>query len=114
MSHEGNDKVIDRERDQLPYKWIVDIGHAWLQVSKREYELNGFQASTHSYQDETYVYLEEDVDATRYLNLYQPNPTEIPEVIYEGLCPVRQMPRISKPKKIQGWGGTPDHPFHYD
>ena len=35
MSHEGNDKVIDRERDELPYKWIVDIGHAWLQVSKR-------------------------------------------------------------------------------
>ena len=97
MSHEGNDKVIDRERDELktsvPYKWIVDIGHAWLQVSKREYELNGFQASTHSYQDKTYVYLEEDVDATRYLNLYQPNPTEIPEVIYEGLCPVRQMKR---------------------
>jgi len=33
MSHEGNDKVIDRERDQLPYKcvddgtWVCDYCH---------------------------------------------------------------------------------------
>ena len=94
MSHEGNDKVIDRKRDELPYKWIIDIGHAWLQVSKREYELNGFQASAYSYQDDTYVYLEEDMDASNYLNLYQPNPKHIPEVRYKGLCPVRQMTRI--------------------
>ena len=101
------------------YIWITDIGHGWLRVRKDEYLLTGFKATPYSYQDDTYVYLEEDVDAPTYLKLHQPNLYEkggkdIAEEHYNGECPVRQMEKISEPKKIQGWGHTPDHPFHYD
>ena len=99
--------------DNYDYTWITDIGHGWLRVRKDEYHLSGYQASKHSYQDEKYVYLEEDVDAPTYLRLHQPNPKDIPEEHYDGLSPVRQMKPI-RHHFGRSWGGTPDHPFHYD
>ena len=109
--------------DNYDYTWITDIGHApsfvpdtpskWLRVRKDEYHLTGYQATGHSYQDDKYVYLEEDVDAPAYLRLHQPNPKDIPEEHYNGLSPVRQMKRI-RHHFGRSWGGTPDHPFHYD
>jgi hypothetical protein len=76
------------------YMWFADPNHAWLRVDKKEYLLTGFNASQYSYQDEQFVYLEEDFDATLYLSSNQPNPGNIPETFYQGLCPVRQLARI--------------------
>ena len=47
-------------------QWIVDTAHAWLKVPKQEYEESKFQASKYSYQDDEYVYLEEDCAASGY------------------------------------------------
>jgi hypothetical protein len=76
------------------YTWIKDAGHAWLKVSKPEYLLSGFEASRYSYQDDEYVYLEEDMDAPRYLTLYQPNPGHIPTEHHNGMSPVRNLEKL--------------------
>ena len=99
--------------DNYDYTWITDIGHGRLRVRKDEYHLSGYQASKYSYQDDKYVYLEEDVDAPTYLRLHQPNQKDIPEEHYNGLSPVRRMKPI-RHHFGRSWGGTPDHPFHYD
>tara|TARA_Y100001938_G_C8016722_1_gene392995 strand:- start:98 stop:436 length:339 start_codon:yes stop_codon:yes gene_type:complete len=80
--------------DNYDYTWIRDVGHGWLRVRKDEYLLTGFKATPYSYQDDKYVYLEEDVDAPTYLKLYQPNPKNIVEEFYNGQSPVRDMDRI--------------------
>ena len=42
--------------------FITDEGHGWLRIPKDIYELSGYKASNFSYEDNDYVYLEEDVD----------------------------------------------------
>lgn len=43
-----------------------DDGHGWLQVPKQIYLEIGYSASNYSYQDDEFVYLEEDCDASRF------------------------------------------------
>ena len=80
------------------YIWIRDVGHGWLRVRKDEYLLTGFKATPYSYEDDTYVYLEEDVDAPTYLELHQPNPKKITEEFYSGECPISLMDKIQEVK----------------
>lgn len=42
--------------------FITDEGHGWLRIPKDIYKLSGYKASNCSYEDNDYVYLEEDVD----------------------------------------------------
>ena len=42
--------------------FITDEGHGWLRIPKDIYKLSGYKASKFSYEDNDYVYLEEDVD----------------------------------------------------
>ena len=42
--------------------FITDEGHGWLRIPKDIYALSGYKASSFSYEDDDYVYLEEDVD----------------------------------------------------
>ena len=51
--------------------WITDPGHAWLRVPIGDYAASGIQASSFSYIDAEYVYLEEDADAGLYLDTVQ-------------------------------------------
>ena len=51
--------------------WITDPGHAWLRVPIGDYAASGIQASSSSYIDAEYVYLEEDADAGLYLDTVQ-------------------------------------------
>jgi len=51
--------------------WITDPGHAWLRVPIGDYAASGIQASSCSYIDAEYVYLEEDADAGLYLDTVQ-------------------------------------------
>lgn len=51
--------------------WITDPGHAWLRVPIGDYAASGIQASSFSYIDADYVYLEEDADAALYLDAVQ-------------------------------------------
>jgi hypothetical protein len=43
-----------------------DGGHGWLQIPKQVYLAVGYLASDCSYQDDEFVYLEEDCDASRF------------------------------------------------
>jgi len=47
--------------------WHSDSGHAWLQVPK-VYVPKGLKFSKYSYQDRTSLYLEEDMDASIFLD----------------------------------------------
>ena len=49
-------------------KHISDDGHGWLMIPKTEYIKSGIKATHYSYQDENFVYLEEDVDAAEFVN----------------------------------------------
>ena len=80
------------------YILIRAVGQGWLRVRKDDYLLTGFKATPYSYEDDTYVYLEEDVDAPNYLKLYQPNPKKITEEFYSGECPIRLMDKIQEVK----------------
>ena len=51
--------------------WITDPGHAWLRVPIGDYAAAGITASSCSYIDADYVYLEEDADAGLYLDTVQ-------------------------------------------
>ena len=51
--------------------WITDPGHAWLRVPLADYAAAGITASSSSYIDADYVYLEEDADAGLYLDTVQ-------------------------------------------
>lgn len=55
---------------QLPQKlnFIADAGHAWLAVPAELVQAYGLTPSSFSYYNEGYYYLEEDCDATRFIN----------------------------------------------
>lgn len=71
-------------------KWIMDDGHGWLRVDKSNYMQSNFNASRHSYYDDQFVYLEEDCDASLYINEHKIT-NHIPEQYYEGYCFVRDL-----------------------
>ena len=50
------------------YTFFSDPGHGWLQVPKQEVINSGIYVSRFSYQDDAFVYLEEDCDCGRFLN----------------------------------------------
>ena len=90
--------------DKLKLKWFADSGHGWLRVDKKEFEKDinaSRQVSEYSYYDDDYVYLEEDCDASMYINHIQINLLEdmdsyIPEQYYDGDCFVRDLNRIRR------------------
>jgi len=55
------------------FNWLQDPGHGWLQVDRTLYEQVcarfGWNASTFSYQDDEFVYLEEDCDGPSFIRL---------------------------------------------
>ena len=76
-------------------QWIVDTAHAWLKVPKQEYEESKFQASKYSYQDDEYVYLEEDCDASGFLALLVgTGPMAFPSKHVNGLSSIRNKDSI--------------------
>lgn len=56
--------------DTTKVKWFSDPGHGWLRVPLEQIVELGIKddVSPFSYMDETYAYLEEDQDATHWLN----------------------------------------------
>ncbi len=56
--------------DESKYTFYSDAGHGWLQVPKKELKELGIEnkISGFSYERGDYVYLEEDMDASTYLN----------------------------------------------
>ena len=74
-------------------KWIMDDGHGWLRVDKSNYMQSNFRASSYSYYDDQFVYLEEDCDASLYINEHKIT-NHIPEQYYEGYCFVRDLDNI--------------------
>ena len=71
-------------------KWIIDDAHGWLRVDKLKYIRSNFRSSPYSYCDDQYVYLEEDCDASLYINEHKIT-NHIPEQYYEGYCFVRDL-----------------------
>jgi hypothetical protein len=72
------------------YKWIIDPGHAWLQVPLAEIE--GLKISHYSFHDGQFAYLEEDCDAGIFLTANNIIARNIPEVVIDKFD--RNMPRI--------------------
>ena len=62
--------------------WIEDPAHAWLKVPKELFEAYDITASTYSYQDDSYVYLEEDCDATLFIDAAGINDWYIPTKLF--------------------------------
>lgn len=60
----------DGDRDDMTYRFIQDDGHGWLEVPRREVQDCGASITPYSYYDPAtdMVYLEEDCDATAFLN----------------------------------------------
>ena len=89
--------------DKLKLKWFADSGHGWLRVDKTEFEKDinaSRQVSEYSYYDDDYVYLEEDCDASMYINHIQINLLEdmdsyIPEQ-YEEHSFIRKLKHIRR------------------
>tara|TARA_R110000765_G_scaffold254341_1_gene355265 strand:- start:185 stop:529 length:345 start_codon:yes stop_codon:yes gene_type:complete len=63
--------------------WITDPGHAWLRVPIGDYAAAGITASSFSYIDAEYVYLEEDADATLYLDMVQAPEQSFREIHFD-------------------------------
>lgn len=79
------------------YEIHYDTGHSWLKVPKADlvgYRVRGGHITEFSYQDNDYVYLEEDVDAIKFL-MRERKLREIETVwINDGdLSPIRNLPR---------------------
>lgn len=79
------------------YEVHYDAGHSWLKVPKDDlvgYRVRGGQITEFSYQDNDYVYLEEDIDAQMFL-MRERKLREIETVwIDDGVWPpIRNLPR---------------------
>tara|TARA_R110000796_G_scaffold241676_1_gene363439 strand:- start:82 stop:336 length:255 start_codon:yes stop_codon:yes gene_type:complete len=75
-------------------KWIIDDAHGWLRVDKLKYIRSNFRASPYSYYDDQYVYLEEDCDASLYINEHKVI-NDIPVQMINGLSQIRNLDHIS-------------------
>ena len=66
-------------------QFIADARHAWLKISRKEAaKVNMPPPSRYSYQDETFLYLEEDMDAYKFIVAAESAGEEIiePATIY--------------------------------
>lgn len=77
------------------YRFINDPGHAWLEVPRAELEALQIKPSSYSYQNEGMVYLEEDCDASLFIDAKRLTGKDIVEV-YQDPTPIRNYTRYSK------------------
>jgi len=80
--------------------WITDPGHAWLRVPIGDYAASGIQASSCSYIDAEYVYLEEDADAGLYLDTVQLPEQSFREIHFDSVH------MKGKPRNMDRIGGN--------
>jgi len=59
------------EGKTLEIEFISDPGHGWIKISKKI--RLGLKFTPYSYQDKNYLYLEEDLDASKYLDKLKAN-----------------------------------------
>jgi hypothetical protein len=52
-------------------EWHSDAGHGWLKVPHELVEPVAHLVTSYSYRDAAYAYLEEDCDATRFIQHYE-------------------------------------------
>lgn len=55
-------------RSHCGRKWFIDSAHGWLRVTAEDVKRSGFKPSPYSYQGAEFVYLEEDCDASGFLD----------------------------------------------
>ena len=70
------------------YRFISDPGHAWLEVPQAELGALRIKPSSYSYQNEGMVYLEEDCDASLFIDAQGLTSKDIVEV-YQDPTPIR-------------------------
>ena len=84
----------------MPYTFHADAAHGWLEVSLGDCEALGLKPldfSRYSYRQKDTLYLEEDCDASVFMNAYKAINGELPEVIegpYVQDSPIREMERV--------------------
>lgn len=86
--------------DKQTFRKISDAGHGWLEVPVQIFNQWGGQASDYSYYCPTRrcVYLEEDSDMPKFLDMLSADFYEVEQVWEDDHCFVRQLPRfISDP-----------------
>lgn len=82
------------------FTFFSDPGHAWLCVPKAFLPLVGLTVesfSEYSYRDGNHVYLEEEVDAAKFLGMYKKKYggfPELPERHTDDECFVRHLPSL--------------------
>ena len=77
------------------YYFFSDDHNGWLQVEKSEIPKgNGFFFTNKSRQDDSYYYLDEDVDAKNFLNLLDEQVEIIDLPPSESEHPIRNYPKI--------------------
>ena len=83
----AEDKIISLD-------FICDPGHGWIKIPKNL--VFGLEFSKYSYQDKKYYYLEEDCDASKYLDLIHGAgvKTEYNEIIHDNECFIRDLERL--------------------
>jgi hypothetical protein len=80
----AEDKIISLD-------FISDPAHGWIKIPKNL--VFGLEFSQFSYQDKKYYYLEEDCDASKYLDLIHGAgvKTEFNEITYNEDCFIREL-----------------------
>ena len=76
----------------MSYRFIEDPGHGWLEVDRAEVEALGIgsQVSSYSYIRGTKVYLEEDCDASIFINAKKAAGESVEyTTIYQENTPIR-------------------------
>lgn len=80
-------------------RWVVDNGHAWLEVPESKLLLAGIagKVSSYSYIDtrSRNIYLEEDCDAPLYLQATATTARDYDELVIDGMAWVRNLPRVN-------------------
>ena len=99
MNQIVNKKML---RSSNPLKFYSDPGHGWLAVKKEDVELLNLEISPFSYQKGKTVYLEEDCDASKFLDAYfkyteiDPQSYKCDERSCNGSSPIRGYEKYSK------------------
>ena len=90
------------------YKIYADSGHSWLKVDKSElFNLKiASKITNYSYEEDGYVYLEEDCDATLFINAKKEHGIEVDgDFIYsDGDSIVRSYQHYKKPCVVLSFG----------
>lgn len=82
---------------KMHFRKISDAGHGWLEVPLSIFNQWGGQASGYSYYCPTRqcVYLEEDSDMGKFLDMLSADFYEIEQVWEDDHCFVRRLPRFA-------------------